>query len=398
MSALRRLRATHQEIAFKPWIYEIAKNACIDEHRRRRRTREVSLDADEELINGRRALRSLAPTPAAAVEGRQRLDDLRGAFGGLSESHHKLLVMRELEGRSRMTRSGGGRACRARWSKAACSGPGASSPRNMTSSPAAGGASDVQAVIETGRALLGALAGDPRAAASGSPPRALPAMPRPRAPRRGRRVAAPAGHDRRQDRGPAPIRARDVAAAVRSRHQAGAREDRVTPGRDPVGPGRDHDARDDPRGLVARRRRDRGRGHRARRCRWRDRRCGCRSRPRPPHAWRRGAGVAPNGHGARGVGPLADGSGARVGGGAPCRCGLLDLVAAGACRWLQGTSLRAGIDQPRWTRRLGARLEPEGRHRVVGAGGTHSADPGKQAAKSIQAGQLDPAPGRLDRP
>ena len=100
MSALRRLRATHQEIAFKPWIYEIAKNACIDEHRRRRRTREVSLDADEELVNGRRALLSLAPTPAAAVEGRQRLDDLRGAFGGLSESHHKLLVMRELEGRS----------------------------------------------------------------------------------------------------------------------------------------------------------------------------------------------------------------------------------------------------------------------------------------------------------
>ena len=100
MSALRRLRATDQEIAFKPWIYEIAKNACIDEHRRAARTREVSLDADEELSNGRRALPSLAPTPAAAVEGKQRLDHLRGAFGGLSESHHKLLVMREFEGRS----------------------------------------------------------------------------------------------------------------------------------------------------------------------------------------------------------------------------------------------------------------------------------------------------------
>ena len=62
--------------------------------------REVSLDGDVELIDGRRALLSLAPTPPAAVEGRQRLDDLRGAFGGLSESHHKLLVMRELEGLS----------------------------------------------------------------------------------------------------------------------------------------------------------------------------------------------------------------------------------------------------------------------------------------------------------
>ncbi len=100
MSALRRLRTSTQEIAFRPWIYEIARNACIDEYRRSRRTREVSLDADEELVNGRRALHSLAPTPAAAVEGRQVLDDLRGAFGGLSETHHKLLVMRELEGLS----------------------------------------------------------------------------------------------------------------------------------------------------------------------------------------------------------------------------------------------------------------------------------------------------------
>jgi RNA polymerase sigma factor (sigma-70 family) len=100
MAALRRLRTSDQEIAFKPWIYEIAKNACIDEYRRSRRTREVSLDADEELVNGRRALLSLAENPAVAAENRQRLNDLRGAFGGLTESHHKLLVMRELEGLS----------------------------------------------------------------------------------------------------------------------------------------------------------------------------------------------------------------------------------------------------------------------------------------------------------
>ncbi len=37
MSALRRLRASEQAISFKPWIYEIAKNACIDEFRRSQR-------------------------------------------------------------------------------------------------------------------------------------------------------------------------------------------------------------------------------------------------------------------------------------------------------------------------------------------------------------------------
>ena len=100
ISALRRMRAGDQEIAFKPWIYEIAKNACIDEYRRGRRTREVPLETDTELSGDEPAPLSLLPTPPAAVESKQRMDDLRGAFGGLSETHHRLLVMREFEGLS----------------------------------------------------------------------------------------------------------------------------------------------------------------------------------------------------------------------------------------------------------------------------------------------------------
>src|SRR6476659_3051793 len=40
MSALRRMRETERSIAFKPWIYEIAKNACIDQFRRSKRAEE----------------------------------------------------------------------------------------------------------------------------------------------------------------------------------------------------------------------------------------------------------------------------------------------------------------------------------------------------------------------
>ncbi|HEX5898671.1 MAG TPA: sigma-70 family RNA polymerase sigma factor, partial [Solirubrobacteraceae bacterium] len=43
---------------------------------------------------------SKGPTPEAAVDTRMSLDNLRGAFGGLSEAHHQILVMRELEGLS----------------------------------------------------------------------------------------------------------------------------------------------------------------------------------------------------------------------------------------------------------------------------------------------------------
>ncbi len=100
ISALRRLRENERTIIFKPWIYEIAKNACIDEFRRTRRIHEVPLETDDDREFPVAAMPSTSPTPDAAVESKQRLTDLRGAFRGLSESHHRILVLRELEGLS----------------------------------------------------------------------------------------------------------------------------------------------------------------------------------------------------------------------------------------------------------------------------------------------------------
>ena len=101
VSALRRMRETERPIAFRPWIYEIAKNACIDAHRRRSRAEEVSLTSDEGHASGDHLhLVSSIPAPHEAMEVKQRLGHLCGAFGGLSEAHHEILVLRELEGLS----------------------------------------------------------------------------------------------------------------------------------------------------------------------------------------------------------------------------------------------------------------------------------------------------------
>src|SRR5919107_451755 len=101
VSALRRMRATERPIAFKPWIYEIAKNACIDAFRRSKRAEEVSWDSEEALGPGDHSrLIGSAPTPDAAVAAQHDLESLWGAFGGLSETHHEILVLRELEGLS----------------------------------------------------------------------------------------------------------------------------------------------------------------------------------------------------------------------------------------------------------------------------------------------------------
>jgi RNA polymerase sigma factor (sigma-70 family) len=100
ISVLRRLRNTERPIAFKPWVYQIAKNACIDELRRARRTQEVSFDLESDGEDGSELLFPTAPGPDVAIESKQRLEDLQGAFRGVSDLHRRMLVLRELEGLS----------------------------------------------------------------------------------------------------------------------------------------------------------------------------------------------------------------------------------------------------------------------------------------------------------
>jgi RNA polymerase sigma factor (sigma-70 family) len=101
MSALRRMRATDAEINFKPWIYQIARNAAIDAHRRRSHAVEVSMDADDGLrASDRTRLVGVDGGPDSALVTKERLTHLQGAFDELSDVHTRVLVMRELEGMS----------------------------------------------------------------------------------------------------------------------------------------------------------------------------------------------------------------------------------------------------------------------------------------------------------
>jgi RNA polymerase sigma factor (sigma-70 family) len=101
LSALRRMRETDAEINFKPWIYQIARNAAIDSYRRNSHAVEVSMDADDGLrASDRTRLVGLEGSPDAALVTKERLDHLQGAFDELSDVHTRVLVMRELEGMS----------------------------------------------------------------------------------------------------------------------------------------------------------------------------------------------------------------------------------------------------------------------------------------------------------
>ena len=99
-SALRRMRATDSEIAFKPWIYEIARNAAIDSYRRTSRAQEVSIDGDDLLRPSDRSRLVGSRAPDTALLAKERWEHLRGAFDELPDTHHRVLIMRELEGLS----------------------------------------------------------------------------------------------------------------------------------------------------------------------------------------------------------------------------------------------------------------------------------------------------------
>ncbi len=100
-SALRRMRSTDTEINFKPWIYQIARNAAIDSYRRNSHAVEVSMDADDGLrASDRHRLVGIDGGPDAALVTKERLNHLQSAFDELSDVHTKVLVMRELEGMS----------------------------------------------------------------------------------------------------------------------------------------------------------------------------------------------------------------------------------------------------------------------------------------------------------
>lgn len=100
LSALRRLCETDSDILFRAWISEIARNASIDHFRRAGRTHEVSIDDDRPLAPTDAQRMSITRSPELAAISRERFGHLRGALDELSESHQRVIVLRELEGHS----------------------------------------------------------------------------------------------------------------------------------------------------------------------------------------------------------------------------------------------------------------------------------------------------------
>ena len=100
LSALRSIGSLDRPAGFKPWLYRIAHNTCVDHMRRTHRAEEVSIDANLLPASEEIRLFRRAPSTHAAVTQKEDFKNLREAFGGLPPSQSEVLVMRELEGLS----------------------------------------------------------------------------------------------------------------------------------------------------------------------------------------------------------------------------------------------------------------------------------------------------------
>jgi RNA polymerase sigma factor (sigma-70 family) len=100
LSALRSIDSLGRPAGFKPWLYRIAHNTCVDHVRRSRRAEEVSIDAQVLPQSDEIRLFRQVPSTHAAVTLKEDFKNLREAFGGLPPSQSEVLVMRELEGLS----------------------------------------------------------------------------------------------------------------------------------------------------------------------------------------------------------------------------------------------------------------------------------------------------------
>jgi RNA polymerase sigma factor (sigma-70 family) len=100
ISVLRSLRAGDPPTMFRPWLYEIARNACIDRHRRTLRGEELAGGVGHQLaLDGAQPVSPRAEEEGM-IEARARFAELCDTLLNMPAVDRRMLVMREFEGRT----------------------------------------------------------------------------------------------------------------------------------------------------------------------------------------------------------------------------------------------------------------------------------------------------------
>lgn len=100
LKAFRSISSFKGDSLFTTWIYRITTNLCLDEIRKRKNKKLVSLDEGIEYEGHeiKRQIRHEGPSPEAEAENNEMKKAVMDSINALSEDYKTVIVMRDIQG------------------------------------------------------------------------------------------------------------------------------------------------------------------------------------------------------------------------------------------------------------------------------------------------------------
>lgn len=94
------IKSFKEESTFSTWVYKITTNVCLDELRKTRNKKSISLDEELKLDDGEVQIQIVdqRPSPETLFEQKEIKKTVKKAIDNLSHEHRIVIILRELNG------------------------------------------------------------------------------------------------------------------------------------------------------------------------------------------------------------------------------------------------------------------------------------------------------------
>jgi len=100
LKAYKSIKNFKGDSLFNTWIYKVTTNACLDEIRKRKNKKVVSLDEDIEIGGNemKRQIKDDSPGPELTAEDNELKRAVKDSINMLSEEYRTVIVLRDIQG------------------------------------------------------------------------------------------------------------------------------------------------------------------------------------------------------------------------------------------------------------------------------------------------------------
>lgn len=100
LKAYKSIKNFKGDTLFNTWIYKVTTNACLDEIRKRKNKKVVSLDEDIEIGGNemKRQIKDDSPGPELTAEDNELKRAVKDSINMLSEEYRTVIVLRDIQG------------------------------------------------------------------------------------------------------------------------------------------------------------------------------------------------------------------------------------------------------------------------------------------------------------